>query len=71
MGGGSEWAWCGVKVLWNVQDKIFSWCVNEEVRIGRMGLPGRHLLGRHLEIKSMKHHDVYMRTTLTLEDDVA
>ncbi len=26
---------------------------------------------RHLDIALLRHHDVYMRTTLTLDDDVA
>ena len=38
MGNGSGWAWGGVKVLWNVQDKIFFCHVNEEVSIGCTGL---------------------------------
>jgi hypothetical protein len=28
-------------------------------------------LGRHLDINYGKHHDAYMRTTLTLDEDVA
>lgn len=27
--------------------------------------------GLHLDIRNERHHDVYMRTTLTLEDDLA
>jgi hypothetical protein len=29
------------------------------------------LTGKHLGIKRLKHHDAYMRTTLTLDDDLA
>ena len=54
MGSGSGWAWGGVKVLWNVQDKIFFWHVNGEVRTGRMGVRDGVLeQAWHLRLASM------------------